>query len=425
METWIRKTVFLLLLSLVAPSLIVPDSARAGQPQKIIFLHYWTGALSGGIDQMVDTFNRDHPSYRVRATGFEHETFKVSIRAMLAAGHPPDLFSYWAGARVQAIVDAGHLSPIDDLWAQAGLDRLFSPLVAGAATYNGSKYIIPVTQHYICFFYNKSIFSRYGLQPPTTWEAFLSVCEKLVKKAGISPIALGSRERWPAQYWFDHLMLRTAAPEFRERLMNGNASYTDPAVKKTFDLWKTLLDKHYFNPTPNLYDWSEAAKMVFHGKAAMTLMGTWAIGLFDGQLGWRQESDYDFFAFPLIDPAIPTVSMGPLDAIVLPAEGNLKAARKTLRYFTDEAPQKAMSKGSGALSPSQQVPPEFYTPLQRRIRKAIADSALWVTPYDLATPPAAAESGLNLFSRFLDNPEQVSGLLKATEKEMESLFKGE
>lgn len=37
--------------------------------------------MSGGIDDMVDKFNRDHPQYRVRATGFEHETFKVMLRA--------------------------------------------------------------------------------------------------------------------------------------------------------------------------------------------------------------------------------------------------------------------------------------------------------------------------------------------------------
>ena len=67
-------------------------------------------------------------------------------------------------------------------------------------------------------FYNKSVFSKAGINTmPRTWDEFLSLCAKL-KSRGITPIALGSKNRWPAQFWFDYLILRTVGPDYRHNL---------------------------------------------------------------------------------------------------------------------------------------------------------------------------------------------------------------
>ena len=52
--------------------------------------------------------------------------------------------------------------------------------------------------------------------------------------------------RWPAQFWFDYLLLRTAGPEYRASLMAGEASYTDDEVQRAMQLWKDLVDAGYF-----------------------------------------------------------------------------------------------------------------------------------------------------------------------------------
>jgi multiple sugar transport system substrate-binding protein/raffinose/stachyose/melibiose transport system substrate-binding protein len=51
---------------------------------------------------------------------------------------------------------------------------------------------------------------------------------------------LGSRERWPAQFWFDYLLLRTAGPKYRAELMAGEKSYTDPEVVRVMEMWKGI-----------------------------------------------------------------------------------------------------------------------------------------------------------------------------------------
>lgn len=398
---------------------LVPHAAN--QKNELTFLHYWTGGMNGGVQEMVNAYNTDNPQHTVRATEFEHESFKVAINGMLASDTPPDFFSYWAGARVQTLVDRGLLTPIDSIW-DGELTKTFPSTIADACTYNGKKYAIPITQHYVAFFYNKHIFKKLNLIPPRTWSEFLTLCTQ-IQKAGITPIALGARERWPAQFWFDYLLLRTAGPAYQKKLMAGEAAYTEPELVTVFEEWAKLLKAGYFNTAPNTLDWAEAAQLVHSGEAAMTLMGTWVMGLFDTHLRWKQETDYDFFRFPLMHDNVPITAVGPIDVLVAPHTVQVDHIQKPLSYFTNPGPQMLMSRGSGALSPSRAIPPSFYTNMQQRILSAILDSQHWSFSYDLAAPPEIAEAGLELFKQFIAAPDTYPQLLSTIETEVALYFK--
>lgn len=410
-------TIALCTLLIIFPAL----SSEGARSRTLIFLHYWTGSLTGGISDITDEFNRTNPDTTIRATGFEHESYKVGINVMLAGGSPPDMFSYWAGAKVQALVDKNLLVPIDDVWKEAALDQTFPPSVSAACTYDKKKYALPLTQHYVSFFYNKKIFNELNIAPPKDWESFIAACDKL-KRTGITPIALGSRERWPAQFWFDYILLRTAGPTYRQKLMAGHASYLDPEVKNAFNIWRGLLNAGYFNNSANQLDWSEAAVLVRSGKAAMTLMGTWIIGLFDGKLEWAQGKEYDFFRFPVMSSDIPMTALGPIDAIVIPREGNFELAKQTLAYFSTPGPQMEMCKTSGALSPSQVLPSSIYTPLQKRILDEVHATPNWAFNYDLATPPTVAGYGLDAFKEFIKAPNTYRKILTDVDAKASQFF---
>ncbi|UZP68099.1 extracellular solute-binding protein [Desulfovibrio mangrovi] len=401
-------------------TLFAANSVQADHPLKL--LHYWTGSLSGGIDDMVAEYNANSPASPIVAEGMDHESFKSGIKGLLASGQRPQFFSYWAGARTQAMVDSGYLAPIDEAWQAARLDEVFPKAIADGCIYNGKKYALPVTQHLVGFFYDKMLFERLGLLPPRTWDDFLVVCKEL-KAAGVVPIALGNRERWPAQFWFDYLLLRTAGPAYRDRLMLGHASYLDPEVKRVFALWQTLISNGYIAKTTALKDWSGAADEVRQGKAAMTLMGTWIIGYYEEQQGWKQLEDYDFFEFPLVSSEVPTVSLGPIDVLVMTKDtGHPHGLNEVIAFFAGVKSQEVMSVGSGALAPSSKVPHEFYSPLKRRLVDVVQHSEAWRYNYDLAVPPAAAEVGLGLFAAFLRQNQNLPALLKSVQQRMEVIY---
>lgn len=383
--------------------------ATAVSPKTAVtLLHYFTGSLRGGVAELAQEFNSRNPRYELKEVSLDHEAFKSSIYDTLRSGNPPDLYSYWAGARTASIVD--QLEPIDDIWQQGGLDRLFSPSVTKAASeYGGHKYLIPITQHYIGFFYNKKVFEKHKIHPPETWGDLLATCGRL-KSAGIIPIALGARDKWPAQFWFDLILLRTAPFEFRQALMSGTAKFDDPKVMAVFARWKNLIDRGCFNsnPHPNDVAWDSGAnEMIYRGEAAMTLTGTWAIGFFENaEHRWRAGEDYDFFPFPVINPDIPRVALGPIDGLVMPRRAaNREGAKAALLHMAQGDAQKAFSRGSGALAPNGLVEDGFYSDIQRRVRDEIGRSRTFAFALDLAMPPAVATLALDAFSEFLAFPE--------------------
>lgn len=370
---------------------------------------------------MVATANISNPSRLILASGLDHEAFKSMIHTSLDRGNPPELFSYWAGERVQQLVDRNQLMPIDDLWEDLHLSENFSPeIIESAVTYNGKKYLLPITQHLVVFFYNKRLFDSQNLMPPQSWQEFLNICETLHKK-GITPIALGAKERWPAQFWFDYLLLRTAGPEYRARLMAGESTYTSPEVVHVYKIWSSLLQDNYFNPNANQLDWAEATDLVRQGKAAMTLMGTWATQTFeDLPFTLKPGEDYDFFPFPTMVENIPHASVGPIDGIILSRESeNHVFAKEVLGYFAEQESQKIMSTGSGALAPNVSINTEFYSPFKQRLREEVNTSSHWVFNYDLATPDTIADKGMDSFNELIEFPLQYSAILKNLQKEID------
>ena len=345
---------------------------------------------------------------------------------MRAAGQSlPDVFSYWAGARVQFVVDSDALRPIDDLWASANLDDVVAKSVADSATlYNGKRYLVPFNYHYAGLFYNKKVFDDAGVtELPTDWDGFLTLCEAL-KDAGVTPIALGSKDRWPAQFWFDYLLLRTAGPDYRAKLMDGTSAYDDAEVVDAMATWKELVDKGYFLPNANADGWTDASDKVARGDAAMTLMGTWITGYWN-ELGLVPGEDYDFFPFPTMADGVANAVVGPVDGFVISANAeNVEGAEAFLGYMMSNADvQAAWTNAFGALSANVSVDPASYNDVMQRAFSTVADAEVFAFNYDLATPPPVAEVGLSMFARFMDDPSAYETILAETQTAAAEAFK--
>lgn len=417
----LRWLAMLLIVQMLMLSACQQAPIQSPKPRtSLTLLHYFSGEFSGGIDALVGGFNQEQDQYLLNAVPIEHEAFKVSILKALEDENPPELYSYWAGARTEAIVS--NLEPLDAIWEEAELDAIFpKSLISDACMIDGKHYLLPITQHYVAFFYNKAVFERVGIQPPANWEEFLAACDQL-KANGITPIGLGSKNQWPAQFWFDYLLLRTQPMAVREALMSGELPYTAPEVVSTFELWKSLIDKGYFNADPNNQDWHELPlKGISEGTVGMTLMGTWAISTLEKSYNQVAGRDFGYFDFPTINEAVPTVALGPVDGLIVPsASQNTDGAMSAIAYLARKESQKSMALGSGAISPSLQVPDETYGVLQREMLPVMRGADNWAFNYDLATAPERATLGLELFSDFLVFPESYKELLKEIQKKLEA-----
>ncbi len=419
-----RRLILAILVIFVAGLSVAPALTQDDLMGDFTLSHYFGGFGGEFIEQIVDDFIAANPGLMHAESPVDHEQFKTSILVQLAGGNPPDTFSYWAGARIQFIVDDGFLMPIDDIWEANDMDSQFpSAVIDTAATYDMHKYALPLTLHWVGMFYNSALFEQVGAMAPTTWDELVDVAEKF-KMAGIPAFALGSLDRWPAQFWFDMILLRTAGNDYREKLMNGDASYTDPEVVRAFGLWNDLAQAGYFYPDANAYGYIDSANLVANGEAAMTLMGTWIGGHF-ASLELTPGEDFDYFSFPTIDEDTPRASLGPIDTFVVSADaGNPDAAKAFLVYLTNPDVQWAFAEGAGNLAPSLMVDTSNYNDVVARIAAEISESAVYAFNYDLATPPPVAEVGLNSFSEFMANPGDYEAMLERVQADAAAEFAG-
>jgi multiple sugar transport system substrate-binding protein/raffinose/stachyose/melibiose transport system substrate-binding protein len=405
------------------PTLSQDNQLFSKNRKNITFYHYWDKdfeKLKQALAFQEQQYNSRGKSPILKIKSLTHEAYKKNMNAMMEDGTHPELFSYWAGARTQTLVNANELAPVSTIWKIAGLDSVFSPFACNtAASYNNQKYLIPLTQCYIGFFYNKHIFKKLGLTPPKNWAELLAVCNQ-IRHSGKIPFALGTKYHWPAQFWFDYILLRTAGYSYRQKLMIGEVNYSDSQVLTVFEHWKKLLDKGYFNPSPSGKDWTESVKMVFNGEAAMVLMGTWAIDSFT-KWGWKENIDFGFFPFPAMDKKIPMAMTTVIDGIVLSrSDANQNLADQALIFFTKPEVQEAVSRASGNFSPSTRIPISFYSPLKQKILKSVPKELAF--PYDLDTLPAVEKIGLQLFSNFIKTPAAYKQLLTNADKQIRPLF---
>lgn len=419
--SWRRGFVLGASLALLASA--VPAATVAQDGGEVTVMTYFSRELGeGALKELLAEFEAES-GVTVNFADVGHEDFKTGILIQLAGGNPPDVHSNWAGARTAFQVDSGVLAPIDEMWEANDLDAAFPQgLIDSAATYGGQKYLMPLGYHYAGFFYNPSVFEEAGVEIPSSWDELKGACEAF-NAAGVTPIALGSMNRWPAQFWFDYLLLRTAGPEYRAQLMAGDASYTDPEVVRAMELWQELAAMDCFTPDANAFDWTDASDQVANGDAAMTLMGTWITGYWNDN-GLAPVTDYDVFEFPVIDEGVTTAVVGPVDGLVTAANAsNPEAAMELMAALAQPGPQTTWAVGQGAMPPNVNADESQFNEVILKALGFVSAAETYNFNYDLATPPAPSEVGLSMFARFMANPSQdVVALLEETQAAIAASF---
>jgi len=419
--TWRRGFAMVASVALAAAAL---PGAVVAQDDEVVVMTYFSKELGEGtLKELLADFEAES-GISVNFVDVGHEDYKTGILVQLAGGNPPDVHTNWAGARTAFQAENGLLAPIDEMWAENGLDDQFGAgMIDSAVTYDGVKQLLPFGFHIAPMWYNPTLFADNGVEIPATWDDLKAACGTF-SEAGILPISMGAMAQWPAQFWFDYLILRTAGAEYRASLMAGEASYTDPEVVRAMELWKELVDAGCFadGATINSIDWTDAADQLVNGEAAMNLMGTWIMGYVNGN-GFEPEVDYDFFEFPVIDEGVPGAVVGPVDGFVTAAGAqNPEAAQALLAFMARPEVQVAWAIGQGNMSTNTTSDTSEVNNITQRAMEVAAAAETYNFNYDLATPPAPSVVGLSMFQEFINDASDIPGLLEKTQTEIAAAF---
>ena len=152
-----------------------------------------------------------HPNVKINLTVLENEAFKSKLTTTMQSGKVPDIFQSWGGGTLKEQADAGLVQDITQ--SSSGWIKDLNPAAAGLYQVDGKQYGIPFNLGMVGVWYRKSLFEKAGIDgPPATWAEFLTDIQTL-KSKGITPLAVGEKDKWPGMFWWANLSLRIAGKD--------------------------------------------------------------------------------------------------------------------------------------------------------------------------------------------------------------------
>ncbi len=308
-----------------------------------------------GLDDwqnMADAFMAEHPNVTINITVMENEAFKAALQTNLQAGDVPDLFQSWGGGGLREQVEAGLVRDVTD-----DVSGFIGNLSEGAVKLyqvDGAQYGVPFNAGMVGFWYNKALFEQAGIDaPPATWDELIEDVQTL-KAAGITPIAVGAGDKWPAHFWYSYLMVRLGGAAAMEQIAETN-DFNVPAVIDAGAKVQELVALEPFQAGFLGAPWEapdgESGTMASQG-AAMDLMGQWAPGAFATQADVESAADLPWelgwFPFPSVDggAGAPTDAFGGADGFAVGKDAPPEAV-EFLEFITNEANQETWAANSG------------------------------------------------------------------------------
>jgi raffinose/stachyose/melibiose transport system substrate-binding protein len=235
---------------------------------------------------------------------------------------------------IQLYVTKGAFAPLN---GQSFLSD-YTTAAQQAETYQGKTYGLVSGAYQEGVFYNKQIFARYHLTPPTTFAQFLALCQTL-KSHGVAPLytALGGVGPIYLQFIYYEAMTDLWYPKapggnLATALMNGTAKWTDPAFIQGMTEEKQIAP--YLEPNYTGVPWQSMAGGDFAaGKYAMELDGSWDLSSLHSA---NPNLQLGYFPLPFSSNAADNqaYAQNDLTYYVLNSSPNKTAAMKWLAYFS-------------------------------------------------------------------------------------------
>ncbi|WP_052424180.1 ABC transporter substrate-binding protein [Nonomuraea candida] len=366
----------------------------------------------------LDTVVKSFTQATTRINTVDHNTFQENINRYLR-GTPEDVFTWFAGYRMQFFAEQGLAVDISDVWREIGGDytQAFKDQSTGT---DGKQYFVPFTYYPWAVFYRKSLWREKGYEPPATLDELTALARKM-KADGLIPIAFADKDGWPAMGTFDILNMRINGYDFHISLMGGKESWTDPRVRQVFETWRGLMEFH--QPAALGRTWQEAGQSLAQKKTGMYLLGMFVAQQFPE----ADRDDLDFFTFPEINPAYGTDSIdAPIDGYMISAKArNVAGAKALLKHFAQASSQNIATKlDPGMLAASSKADTSGYSTLQKRGAELVSKAKHIAQFLDRDTRPDFASTVMiPSLQSFVGEPAEIDSLLASIEKQKANIFR--
>lgn len=216
------------------------------------------------------------------------------VKTRLASGDMADLCLYNSGALLNALNPEEYFLDISGEDFVSRIDDNYKSAVSVGGKVFGVPYQSSQAEGIV---YSKTLYEKYNLEVPKTWDEFLTNCDVL--KENKETAILGTfADSWTAQVPFlgDAYNLQQSDPEFAEKFDEGEAKWaTTPAALRSFE--KLADTTQYYNEDYLATTYDDGCDIMANGEAGHWFILSQALSNIYELYG-DQVNDLGVFAVP-------------------------------------------------------------------------------------------------------------------------------
>ncbi len=391
-------------------SLPVPivETPAASQPVHTLTMWYWSimrPDLSSDLYRdIVDDWNASRTDIRIEMTALDIEEYRSKIKTSLAAGEAPDLFYMWSGSFVRPYLRTGNMLALDE-YLPDDVPARIKPGMLEKCMDEGKIYSLPIGTFIANLYCNTELFEKAGAEIPKTYDQ-LVVAVKALRKKGITPIALGEKDRWPGMYWYDILAMRIAGAKGAQNALKYPALFEREIFRDAAEKLIELNSLGAFSKEAFEWGFVEMSDSFRKGEAAMMYQGDWVNEIIEAEDS-PTRGKVTVVPFPVVTGGNGSAYEflgGNLDSFYIRADTAYpKDAVEVLLHVSERAARQGEINSSGiSCWKSDPALPINRTPLATQSIALMETARSYLGWWDTLFPAVSADSHKSLVADLLD-----------------------
>ncbi|KAB8137659.1 extracellular solute-binding protein [Gracilibacillus oryzae] len=370
----------------------------------IEFMHLWPEGSSKQhfeiVNGIIDEYEQNNPDVKVEVEILGNEQYKEKLKVLSTSNELPDVGMAWPAGFLEPYVSGNMFAPLDDL-LEGPLKDKFVAGTAEAYQIDGSTYSLPLELNITPIYYNKRIFDENGVEVPETYEELKAAIQTLADN-GVTPVALGNKDRWTGSMWYMYLADRIGGPEVLNKAINRTGSFEDPALIQAAEEIQELVDMNAFINGFNGLGNDEAKGYFINEQAAMYLMATWDLPEWTTNEDNPQEfrDSVEYMKFPTVEGGAGDINSyvgGPGVGLFVAENSDVKEeAKDFVAFFVEKWGEKSVT--DAGVIPATKVDtegielPQMYIDILNDLNEA-SNLTLYA---DVQMSPSVAEVHLDM-----------------------------
>ncbi len=219
---------------------------------------------------------------------------KTAIQTTIEGGGDPPALAVMLATDIYDLVNAGYITPLDELMASAeeGYIDDFYPAFMANSLYDSQTWSIPFQRSAVVMYYNADFFADAGIEPPDSWEAWAETAAALTERDGDTVTRWGIEfpSDWP--YWlFQPLAIGAGQNIIGES--DTEVYFDAPEVIEAAQFYIDLSKEYGAMPEGVQANWGQAPSDLASGQTAMIVHSTGSLtGLLD-------QADFEVGVMPI------------------------------------------------------------------------------------------------------------------------------